>query len=104
VRGIIFALLAVAGCGSSLGPTGSPTATQMSCEDYCDAYLAAACMPSNYKTVAECTMAECFHLPEAPAICQTKIKLYYDCQNMQADVCHGDMGCADQWHAVLTCQ
>ena len=103
--GVLLASLigAAAGCGSSGAPTGDPQATLASCNDWCDAYIAAAGAVATYQTLDECKMTECAALPLQPAICQTKLKTYYDCQKAQSDIC-GDTGCTDQFHAVLTCQ
>ena len=100
---LCVSLAAVSGCGSAGEATGDPAAAKASCDAYCQAYIAKACPDPLYTTLDACKMAECFHLPEAPGICQTKIKTYYDCQTAQADIC-GDMGCAAQFSAVLTCQ
>ena len=99
----LASLAATPGCGSSGGPTGDPTASVSSCDAYCEAYVAKSCPTPIYTTLDDCKMAECFHLPQAPAICQTKIKTYYDCAQAATDIC-GDMGCTDDFMAVLTCQ
>jgi len=104
VLAALAALAVAAGCGSSGGSTGDSAATVAACEQYCDAYLAAACTPSNYTSAADCKMAECHPLNLAPAMCQTKLKAYYDCQKAQADVCAGDTPCMDAFTAVQTCQ
>jgi len=96
-------LAALAGCGSSGAPTGNPQLTLSSCEAWCDAYVAAACATPLYKDVDTCKAMECADLPKQPAICQTKINMYYECQQAQADIC-GDMGCTTEHNAVLTCQ
>lgn len=100
----VFVALGASGCGSSGEPTGDSQASLASCNAYCDAYVAKTCTPTNYTTADACKLAECKHLPEDPAICQTKIKIYYDCQNAQLDICTGDMGCASQFHDVEHCQ
>ena len=100
---VCVSVAASSGCGSAGEPTGDPASSKASCEAYCQAYVAKACAAPFYKTLDACKMAECFHLPEDPAICQTKIKTYYDCQTAQTDIC-GDMGCTDKFSAVLTCQ
>jgi hypothetical protein len=101
----LLAFVATPGCGAAGGPNGDPNAAVASCNGYCDAYIAAACTPSNYPTADACKMAECHHLPSAPGICLTKIKTYYDCAKGlgPADIC-GDSACADEFSAVLTCQ
>lgn len=103
--GLLLASLvaASAGCGSSGGPTGDPQATLASCNAWCDAYIPAACAAPIYTALDACKMTECSDLPRQPAICQTKIKTYYDCRKAQADLC-GDMACTDEFNAVLTCQ
>jgi len=109
-----FSFAAIAGCGSSGAPTGDPASTQASCNAYCTAYLAAACPDPIYTSLDDCKMAECFHLPQAPAICQTTIKAYYDCVQGQQDICADcaqmqpgtcpDTSCNDEFMAMLTCQ
>ncbi|HMF44756.1 MAG TPA: hypothetical protein VKQ32_28980 [Polyangia bacterium] len=96
-------MAAGAGCGSSGGPTGDPQATLSSCNAWCDANIGAACATPLYATVDDCKTTECAPLLRAPAICQTKLKTYYDCRQAQGDLC-ADMGCMDEMHAVLTCQ
>ncbi|HEY7375962.1 MAG TPA: hypothetical protein VIF57_27630 [Polyangia bacterium] len=102
---LLLAFVAAPGCGAAGGPNGDPTAALASCNAYCEAYLAAACTLPNYMSVDDCKAAECRHLPEAPGICQTKIKAYYDCAKAlaPADIC-SDTACADEFSAVLTCQ
>jgi hypothetical protein len=102
---LFLALAAAPGCGSSGGPTGDPDASVASCNAYCAAYTAASCPQPLYASLDDCKMAECFHLPQAPAICQTKIKTYYDCAQADPDggTC-ANMGCYDEFKAVLSCQ
>ena len=103
--GALLVLGGTPGCGAAAGPNGDPTAALASCNAYCDAYVAAMCTPPNYMTDADCRMAECHHLAEAPGICVTKIKTYYDCAKAlgPADIC-GDTACAEEFSAVLSCQ
>jgi len=107
-------LAATLGCGSSGGPTGDPNASVASCNAYCEAYVAKSCPTPIYTSLDDCKMAECFHLPQAPAICQTKIKIYYDCVQALSNICDDcaqapndncpDMGCKADFMAVLSCQ
>ena len=94
---------AAAGCGASGGPTGDPQATLASCNAWCGAYVPAACATPIYPTLDACKTTECGDLPRQPAICQTKLKTYYDFRQAQADVCD-EMACKDEFDAVLTCQ
>ena len=96
--GVLVALLFSSGCDDS--NNGDPAASQASCNAYCDAYLAATC--PDYPTVEECKATECDDIPVQPAICQTKLKTYYDCQKAQADICGFDE-CSTEFQDLLTC-
>jgi hypothetical protein len=97
----LWAALASAGCSDS--EEGDPAASLKSCNDYCDAYSAAACMPTPlYPDAAACKSLECADIPVQPAICQTEFKVYYDCKKAQADLCADD-GCDVEFGALLTC-
>jgi hypothetical protein len=94
-----MAVLVSSGCSDS--NNGDPAASQDACHAYCDAYLGAMC--PDYATVGECKDIECGDIPVQPAICQTKIKTYYDCQKAQADLCGFDE-CHDEFQDLLTCE
>ena len=95
----MMAVLVSSGCSDS--NNGDPAASQAACHTYCDAYLAAMC--PDYATVDECKMIECGDIPVQPAICQTKLKAYYDCQATQDDICGFDE-CRTEFQVLLTCQ
>jgi hypothetical protein len=99
----LLSMFAALGCGSS-DAKSDPGPSIAACNTYCDKYIAAACTDSVYTTADECKNYECSDLPQAPAICQGKIKAFYDCENAlsPADLC-ADVACDSKFNDVLTC-
>ncbi len=99
----LVSVLASAGCSDS--DEGDPAAALASCNAFCEAYLAAACM--DYPTLDDCKSVECSDLPRQPLGCQTEIKIYYDCRQAQAAVCIEPDDTTDECFAefddLLTC-
>jgi hypothetical protein len=97
------ALLAAVGCGSN-AHEGDPAPATASCNAYCDAYIAAACSPSNYATGDACKTAECRDIAKAPPICFDEFKAFYDCAKAltPAELC-ADTSCSDLFDNLLAC-
>ena len=99
----LVSVLASPGCGDS--DDGNAAGALMSCNAFCEAYLAAGC--ADYPTVDNCKSITCSHLPVQPAGCQTRIKTYYDCRQAQADICinpdEAPDECFPEYDDLLTC-
>ena len=101
----LVSVLASPACGD--GDGGNAAVALMSCNAFCDAYLTAGC--TDYPTLDDCKSIECSDLPVQPAGCQTKIKIYYDCRQAQADICINPVKvdppdeCVAEFDDLLTC-
>ena len=99
----LVSVLASPGCSDT--DEGDPAAALASCNLFCEAYLAAMC--TDYPTLDDCKATECSHLPRQPIGCQTKVKVYYDCRQAQADICiNPDLDteeCSAELDDLLTC-
>lgn len=93
---------AALGCGSSGGSTATASDGLTACNAYCDAYITKACADPTYSSAAECKTSECGQLSKAPSSCQGAIKIYYDCEKAQANLCD-DTGCSTQFAALASC-
>jgi hypothetical protein len=91
-------LVASLGCDS----IAADPAAVSSCNAYCAKYIAAACLSPRYATVDACKTTECARYTNVPAQCQTAVRIYYDCEQGQADIC-GSSGCSNELAAVTTC-
>jgi hypothetical protein len=79
---LVFAASSALACSSSDDSSGGGGAAKSSCNDYCDATVAANCADSS-----DCKSFECDGLDKATGACATAMKTYYDCMKAQTDVC-----------------
>jgi len=95
----LVSVLATSGCGSSSGSNSS--AALASCNAYCEAYIAKACVDPMFTSLADCKSSECVNTSAASSGCNNAVKAYYDCRATQADLCADD-GCDTQGTAIFT--
>jgi hypothetical protein len=80
---LLLAASSVVACGNGDDSGGGGgDAAKASCNAYCDAAIAKACMDS-----ADCKSFECDMVEKATGTCATEMKRYYDCMKAQTDVC-----------------
>jgi hypothetical protein len=82
IAALLLAASSMVGCGSDDESGGGGEAAKTSCNAYCDATIAKACVDS-----ADCKSFECDGVEKATGTCATEMKRYYDCMKAQTDVC-----------------